>query len=117
MSLKSTIAGLGLFLLLFLVLGAGTAPAGDKEDIVGRWDQTGYDGLKYFRFYSDGTFKEVAPLGSSTGKYRFLSREVIELDYPGVFYGRNVMEFKYKLTGDKLELKYATLILQYERVP
>jgi len=74
-------------LALCFVSNVNVAVAGDKEDIVGRWDYAGWDS-KYFRFYADGTFKEVAPLNTTSGTYRFLSEGVIELDQPGWFYGR-----------------------------
>jgi hypothetical protein len=114
MSLKNTIVGLGLFLLLFLVLGARTAPAGDKEDIVGRWDNPISDAA-YIRFNADGTFKEVALLGTQTGTYRILGDGVIEFETPGIFYGTNKNEVKYKLNGDTLELKIVGEYVKYTR--
>lgn len=104
-----------MVLCLILCLAANVAHAGDKEDIVGRWDHPLGD-RHYIRFYEDGTFKEVAPLNSVEGKFRFLSKEVIEFDTPGVFYGRDKMEVKYRLDGDTLELKIDGKWTKYSRV-
>jgi hypothetical protein len=116
MSRNSTRAVLGLLLFGFCLIAAGSpARAGDKEAIVGRWDYVSTD-TKYFRFYADGTFKEVAPLNSVEGTYRFLSAEVIELDLPGVFYGRRKLEVKYRLSGDNLDLKFYGFWIKCKRV-
>jgi hypothetical protein len=109
---------LGVFLLCLLCLVAGggnVATAGDKEDIVGRWDSPSSD-KAYIRFNADGTFKDVYLLGSTEGKYRILSKEIIELDTPGALYGRNVSEVKFKLDGDTLELKVYGQWVKYKRV-
>lgn len=79
------------------------APASDAEAIVGRWEHPWTAGC-YFRFHADGTFRRVALLDSVGGTYFVLSPGVIALDYPGVLYGRNMVELKYRLHGDTLEL-------------
>ena len=43
------------------------------------------------------------------GKYKFLSDKVLELDVPGIFYGRNKIEVKYTLTKDQLIIDDAVL--------
>lgn len=103
-----------LALVIVLVMG-GFVHAGDKEDIVGRWDNPVIE-ASYIRFQADGTFKWVALLDTSAGKYRLLGKEVIEFDTPGVIYGRNQMEVKYRLTGDALELKLLGQWVKYKRV-
>jgi hypothetical protein len=91
--------------------GAGDAAA-DEKAVVGRWDlvragkEKATEATAYMRFYKDGTFTStVLFLTTTDGKYTFLSDKVIELDFPGVFYGRNKVEFKYKLSGDVLTLE------------
>ena len=108
--------GLLAVAVVLVLLGAGVSPAfaGDKEDILGRWDHLWSD-ASYFRFNVDGTFKRSALLGTIEGTYRFLSKDVIELNYPGTFYGRNVVEMKYRLIGDTLELKEAIMWIKYTR--
>jgi hypothetical protein len=102
-------------ILVFAGVAAMPAEAGDKEDIVGRWDHPPTD-VAYVRFYADGTFKSVALLGTQTGKYRLLGDGVIELDTPGVIYGRNQVEIKYCLSGDTLELKMGGEWIKFKRV-
>ena len=104
-----------IVLLLIFCMGTSVAHAGDKEDIVARWDHP-FSDQHYLRLNDDGTFKWVAPLGTSEGKYSFLSKEVIEFDTPGVFYGRNKTEIKYRLNGDTLELKLYGQWTKYSRV-
>lgn len=106
-----------LVILTFVLAGAAVAPAqaGDKEDIVGRWDHSIVE-ASYIRFNADGTFKWVALLNTDEGKYRFLGKEVIEFDTPGIIYGRNQREIKYRLSGDTLELKIAGEWIKYKRV-
>ncbi len=79
------------------------AAAADEQAIVGRWEHPLTSG-SYFRFHADGTFRRVALLDSVGGTYFVLSPGVIALDYPGVLYGRNMVELKYRLHGDTLEL-------------
>jgi hypothetical protein len=105
---------IALFVVVVSV-GANTACAGDKEDIVGRWDNPVTD-KSYIRFNEDGTFKWVCLLETSEGKYRFIGKEVIELDTPGVLYGRNQTEIKYRLNGDTLELKIFNEYVKFKRV-
>jgi len=105
-----TIATRGTFLIVltFVLAGVAVTPAraDDKDDIVARWDfPTKED--SYFRFNADGTFKAALGLRTFEGKYRLLGKEVIEFDTPGVIYGRNQEEIKYRLSGDTLELKIA----------
>ncbi len=102
-------------MLVVVGLGGSTVRAGDKEDIVARWDNAVTDNA-YIRFNDDGTFKEVTILGTTEGKYCLLSKEAIELDVPGLLYGRNVTEFKYKMSGDTLELKLLGQWVKYKRV-
>jgi hypothetical protein len=79
------------------------APAKDREAIVGRWDHP-WGWRAYLQFNADGTFKAVGLLVSPEGRYRVLPGGMIELDYPGTFYGRNVVKLEYRLTGETLEL-------------
>jgi hypothetical protein len=91
-----------VLVLLILGMSLSSARAGDKEDIVGRWDcpQNG----QYLRFNADGTFKLVTTFWTVEGKYRLLDDGFLELDTPGLIYGRNKVEFKYKLSKDALEV-------------
>jgi hypothetical protein len=102
---------IALLCLLCLVI---PAQAGDAEDIVGRWDNPLNDAA-YIRFNADGTYKDVFLLGSREGKYRLLSKEVMEFDVPGAIYGRNLIEKKFKLDGDTLEVKVGDQWVKYKR--
>jgi hypothetical protein len=106
-----------MVVLTLALIGMAVMPAqaGDKEDIVGRWDHPATE-ASFFRFYEDGTFKQVALLDTAEGKYRFLGKEVIEFDTPGLIYGRNKVEIKYRLTKDTLELKLLGEWVKYKRV-
>jgi hypothetical protein len=95
-----------LFALCFFLLGGTRVSAGDKEDILGRWNDAGGAGT-YWRFNKDGTYMayfEGGFLGllSTTleGKYEFADRQHIQLTWKD-----NKVEWKYKLNGDTLELK------------
>jgi len=111
--LNSAVMAAGL--LLLGPMAQTPALAGDKEDIVARWDHPYTDG-SYIRFYNDVTFKWVALLNTTEGKYRFLEAGVMEFDTPGVIYGRNVTEVKYRLKGDALELKLLGSWVKYSKV-
>lgn len=102
-------------LALAFALVSSTAFAGDQEDLVGRWDQVINQSL-YIRFQNDGTFKEVALLASVEGKWRVIQRSVLEIRTPGVLYGENTVELKYKLNGDNLEVFNGATWVQYKRV-
>jgi hypothetical protein len=93
-------------LVVVAVLLAASLPAraDDAKDLVGRWDHNLTDS-NYVRFRADGTFTSVALVGSSEGKYRVLAGGVIELTTPGLIYGYNVGEMKYRLTGDVAEFQ------------
>jgi hypothetical protein len=104
-----------VLILVLTGVAAMPAQAGDKEDIVGRWDHPTVES-NYVRFYADGTFKSVALLDTAVGKYRLLGDGVIELDTPGIIYGRNQVEIKYRLSGDTLELKVYGEWVKYKRV-
>ena len=92
--------------LVFGFLATRFAIASDETPIVGRWDvvrsgqNSGKDVSGYMRFNKDGTFTSTLLfLATTDGKYKFLSTKVIELDFPGVLYGRNKVEFKYLIMG------------------
>jgi hypothetical protein len=92
--------------------GAKDELAKEKEKLVGRWDNPVTD-QAYIRFKEDGTFKDVALLANREGTYRVLEKGVIEIKTPGVLYGTNVGEIKYKLIDDDtLEI----LGVKYKRV-
>jgi hypothetical protein len=93
--------------------------------IVGRWDVVrsgtirGKDVAGYMRFNKDGTFTStLAFLATTDGKFKVLSGSVVELDFPGVFYGRNKVEFKYKLDKVSLTLQANShsIDLEFRRV-
>jgi len=119
-----------LVLQLVIVFGAGCAAGADKKsadetEVVGRWDVVRSGKLKdkdvagYMRFNKDGTFTSTLLfLATTDGKYKLLSTKVIELDFPGLIYGRNRVEFKYKISGDSLTLEEATrsIDLEFKRV-
>jgi hypothetical protein len=90
------------------------APAEDVAAIVGRWDHP-LVAAAYFRFNADGTFQRAGLLVSTEGGYRVLPGGVIEFNYPGAFYGRNVVEYRYRLTGEALELYEFDSWIKYTR--
>jgi len=116
---KMTIATRATFFVVVTLVLAGVAVtparADDKDDIVARWDHPTKDD-SYIRFKDDSTFKAVAVPRTVEGKYRFLGKEVIEFDTPGIIYGRNQEEIKYRLSGDTLELKIAGEWIKFKRV-
>jgi hypothetical protein len=105
-----------VWILAFCLSGlfASHVFAGDSHEIIGRWDNPVSDSA-YIRFNNDGTFKEVALLKTTEGTYRFLSKEVMEWRFPGVIYGENIVEIKYRLYGDTLELKLLGNWVKYSR--
>ena len=108
-------APLALILALCLCGLIGSSVfAGDRQDILGRWDNPLTDAA-YIRFSDDGTFKDVGLLKVTEGTYRFISSEVLEWRFPGVIYGENVVEIKYRLNGDTLELKLLGNWVKYSR--
>jgi hypothetical protein len=93
----------------------------ETKSIVGRWDvvrsgtQTGSNVAGYMRFNTDGTFTStLAFLATTDGRYRTMSSTAIELDFPGVIYGRNQVEFLYRLSNDSLSLKDSKLSIDLE---
>ncbi len=92
-----------ILIALCLVLLSPMAFAGDKEDIVGRWNHPWADSV-YVRFRDDGTFKDVSLLGVKEGKYRIVENGVLEIDTPGLVYGRNVTEVKYAIKDGVLKI-------------
>jgi hypothetical protein len=95
--------------------GATKVAAGiDQNAIVGRWNHPWGDSA-YMRFNADGTFKWAGWLNSTEGTYRFPSNDVIELTFPGTFYGSNVMTMEYRLFRDTLELKIAGDWVKYKK--
>jgi len=120
MTPKST-AWLGGMLCAALMLAASSAPAQDAQTILGRWDviragtRSGKDVAGHMRFQPDGTFTSTLLfLATTDGKYRFLSNRVVELDFPGVIFGRNKTEFVYEIRGDNLKLSNAQLSIDLE---
>jgi hypothetical protein len=89
------------------------AVAADTAAIVGRWDHPW--GIAHLHLRSDGTFTEVALLGTNRGTYRLLSRGEIEFNSPGTFYGRNVVKFPYRLSGDALEVNVCDDWVKYTK--
>jgi len=103
------------------MLLASSAVAQDAQAIVGRWDvtragnRTGNDVAGHMRFQANGTFTStLAFLATTDGKYRFVSNRVVELDFPGVIFGRNKSEFVYELRGDNLKLSNSQLSIDLE---
>jgi hypothetical protein len=103
-----------VLVVLILGMNLSSARAGDREDIVGRWNFS-QDEQQYFRFQADGTFKLVSPLRTFEGNYRVLDDGYLELDYPGLIYGRTKEELKYKLSKDTLEFKFGETVGKYQR--
>jgi len=113
-----------LLFVLAAVFGASPAVAADDTDaIVGRWDLVRSGKAKgedlagfYMRFTADGTFtsKLGGALSTEDGKYKFVSSKVIELDFPGVIFGRNKDEFKYAIKGDVLTIDEPTGSIDWE---
>lgn len=83
--------------------GSGDAPVGDGGALVGHWNHLWGD-FSFVQFAADGSFKRVALLGTSEGTWRLSSPGTIEVNYPAFFNGRNIVEIKYRLNGDRLEL-------------
>ena len=92
--------------------GLEPIPAAPGKTFVGRWDvirsgaKSGSDVGGYMRFKDDGTFTStVLMLVTTDGKYTVVSSKVIELDFPGGFWGRNKIEFIYQIVNDILTFK------------
>jgi hypothetical protein len=114
-------AFVGSMLLCMAGWLATISVAQDQQQIVGRWDvirsgnRTGKDVGGYMRFEGNGTFTStLAFLATTDGKYRFVSNRVIELDFPGIIFGRNKSEFVYELRGDNLKLSNTQLSIDLE---
>jgi hypothetical protein len=112
---------------LMAVLGASSAFADDvadaKKAIVGRWDVVRSGKLKgqdvagfYMRFNADGTFKSKFGTGLTfdDGKYKFLSGKVIELDIPGVLFGRIKDEYRFTIKDDVLTIDEPMGLIDWE---
>ncbi|MBX9678493.1 MAG: hypothetical protein K2X38_06990 [Gemmataceae bacterium] len=114
-------AGVGGVFLCIAAWLASAAFAQDQQNIVGRWDviragkRVGNEVAGYMRFEGNGTFTStLAFLATTDGKYRFVSNRVIELDFPGVIFGRNKSEFVYELRGETLKLSNTQLSIDLE---
>lgn len=103
-----------LVLVVLVLALSGRVHAGDREDIVGRWNYCA-DERCYLRLNADGTFKLVAVFRTIEGTYRLLDDGYLELDTPGLIYGRNKDEVKYRLTQDALEFKVGETLGKYQR--
>lgn len=106
-----------LGLLVLVPMGFAQNP----QQWVGRWDvvrsgkRTGADVAGHMRFQADGSFTStLAFLATTDGKYRILSNRVIELDFPGILFGRNKSEFVYQFQGDSLTLTNTQLSIDLE---
>jgi hypothetical protein len=91
-------------------------PLTDQEAIVGRWNHP-WTQSAYIRFDANGNFRQVGWLFTTEGTYRFLSKEVIEINIPGTFSGRTLVEMKYHLSGDALQLHQCGSWIPYTRAP
>jgi hypothetical protein len=111
-----------LLFVLAAVFGASRADAADDKDaIVGRWDFVRSGKLEmpagfYIRFKANGTFtsKLGGALSTDDGKYKFVSSKIIELDIPGVLYGRAKDEYSYRIDGDVLTINEPTGSIDWE---
>jgi hypothetical protein len=90
------------------------APVNDREAIVGRWNHP-WSAAVHLDFRPDGTVTSVSLRGKDEGTYRLLPGGMIELDLPGIFYGRNVVKVPYRLTGETLELMSFDAWVKYTR--
>jgi len=90
------------------------ATTADQHAILGRWNHPWGDSA-YLTFNADGTFTLVGVLRESEGTYRFLSFDQIELTFPGILYGENVVPLEYRLLADTLELKNLGAWVPYKR--
>jgi hypothetical protein len=88
-------------------------PAGDKEALVGRWNHP-WTAAAYFRFEENGRYHHKLLLGSIDGSYKLLPNGVIQLNSSDPS-GDDVLEMKYRLSGDTLELQQFGNWLAYTR--
>ncbi len=75
----------------------------DQVNILGRWVNP-LTNAAYLEFREDGTFRDVAILESTEGKYRFIDHQTMEMTSPGQLYGVDAILVKYRINGDTLEL-------------
>jgi hypothetical protein len=123
----ASILGGCTLLLCGLLWPAGAYSGGGEKTIVGRWNLVSNKGVAvdkkmagtlYVRFNRDGTWTSTVPFFyTMDGKYKFLSGKVIELDVPGILYGRNKFEVTFTLSKDQLIIDDPTLRdLEFKRV-
>ena len=84
--------------------------------LVGKW---AFDGSssRSMEFFADGTFREVAPIGSANGKYTTLDGGRVKLEAEGYLFGSTNM-WEYAIAGDRLvmTLEGTPLEMKYTRV-
>lgn len=90
------------------------APTADQRAILGRWNHPWTESA-FLTFNADGSFQMNGWLRTVEGTYRFLSYDEIELNQPGLFYGRTIVRCEYRLLGDTLELKIYGEWVPYKR--
>jgi hypothetical protein len=84
----------------------------DSQLIVGTWENT--SGMETLEFYSNGDFEDRALLGSTRGTWKMPGDQRLQMEMPGIFYGKINGEWKYELNGDKLTLTSSNGWLKYE---
>jgi len=84
----------------------------DSQLIVGPWENA--SGMETLEFYSNGDFEDRAVLGSTRGTWKMPGDQRLQMEMPGIFYGKINGEWKYELSGDKLTLKSSDGWLKYE---
>ena len=94
--------------------GHKPAQTADQHAIIGRWNHPWTESA-YIAFDANGTFQMTGWLRVVQGTYRFLSFDDIELNQPGLIYGRTIVTCQYRLLGDTLELKIYGDWVPYKR--
>ncbi|HVS35558.1 MAG TPA: hypothetical protein VMS17_08250 [Gemmataceae bacterium] len=95
------------------LLGAGRQLT-DQQRIVGKW-QGNMDSME---FLSNGDLVVYAALRTNKGTWKMTGDQEMQLDLPGIFYGRIKGDVKYELDGDTLKLTPvdgANVTLEYHR--
>lgn len=95
--------------LMCLIAASFVSPvrADESNSLIGRWDWPRSD-VYYIRFLDNGVFRYSTSEGLVEGRYRILRGGVVEVNVTVAnrrIRGRWTNEVKYRVKGDRLEMK------------